>query len=231
MVGKAVQLASRDVRRQVAEVAAGHFKVPADAVELRDGRAWAGGDSISLADAVTRYFGVPGGELIGRGTVRGERGGLLGGIVPFWEAATAAVRVRVDRETGQVRVVDYVSVADVGKAINPQQCEGQDEGASAMGLGHTLSEEMLYGDGQLLNAGLLEYRVPTFADLPESFHSILIENEDGSGPFGAKGIGEGGLIPTSPAVASAIWEATGARPHELPVTPERLWRLLKEARR
>ncbi len=231
MVGKAVQLASRDLRRQVAEIAAGLFQVRADAVELHDGRAWAGSDSLSLGDVVARHFGLPAGELIGRGTVRGEVGGLLGGIVPFWEAGTAAVRLRVDRETGQVRVLDYVSVADVGKAINPQQCEGQDEGASAMGLGHTLFEEMLYEDGQLMNAGLLEYRVPTFGDLPESLRSILIENEDGSGPFGAKGIGEGGLIPTSPAVASAIWEATSARPHELPITPERLWRLLKEARR
>lgn len=231
MVGTAVQLGARDLRRQVIEIAAGLLKARADAVALRDGRVWAHGDSRSLAEVVTSHFGSPAGELIGRGTVRGERGGLLGGIVPFWEAGIAAVRMRVDQETGQVRVLDYVSVADVGKAINPQQCEGQDEGASVMGLGHTLFEEMLYEDGQLLNAGLLEYRVPTFGDLPESFRSILIENEDGAGPFGAKGIGEGGLIPTSPAVASAIWQATGARPHELPMTPERLWRLLREARR
>lgn len=231
MVGKAVQLAAQDLRRQVAEVASRVFKGSEAAVELRDGRAWAGGESLALGEVVARHFGMPAGELIGRGTVRGERGGLLGGIVPFWEAGTAAVRLRVDDETGQVRVLDYVSVADVGRAINPQQCEGQDEGASMMGLGHTLFEEMRYEEGQLLNAGLLEYRAPTFGDLPESFRSLLIEHEDGSGPFGAKGIGEGGLIPTSPAVASAIWEATGARPHELPVTPERLWRLLKEARR
>ena len=231
LVGKAVQLAARDLRHQVSEIAAGLFEARADAVELRAGRVWARGDSLSLAEVVARHFGLPAGELIGRGTVRGERGGLLGGIVPFWESGTAGVRLRVDQETGQVRVLDYVSVADVGKAINPQQCEGQDEGASTMGLGHTLFEEMLYEDGQLLNAGLLDYRVPTFGDLPESLRSILIENEDGSGPFGAKGIGEGGLIPTSPAVASAVWEATGARPHELPMTPERLWRLLKEARR
>ena len=100
-----------------------------------------------------------------------------------------------------------------------------------MGIGHTFFEEMLYEEGQLLNAGLLEYRVPAFGDLPESFRSILIENEDGSGPFGAKGIGEGGLIPTSPAIASAVWHATGARPYELPMTPERLWRLMRQVRR
>ena len=231
MVGKAVQLACSDLRRQIATIAAGLLQVDAGTVDMRDGQVRAGGRSLRLAEVVTGYYGLPGGELIGRGTVRGERGGLLGGIVPFWEAATSAVRVRVDRETGRIDVLDYASVADVGRAINPQQCEGQDEGAAMMGLGHTLFEEMLYEDGQLLNAGLLEYRVPTFADLPGSFRSILIENEDGTGPFGAKGIGEGGLIPTSPAVASAIWEATGARPHVLPMTPERVWRVLREARR
>ena len=228
MVGKAVQLACRDLRTQVTGIAARLLEADAAAVALRDGRAWAGEHSISFAEVVGRFFGTPGGELIGRGTVRGERGGLLGGIVPFWEAGAAAARVRVDRETGEVRVLDYVSVADVGKAINPQQCEGQDEGAAMMGLGHTLFEEMLYEDGQLLNPGLLDYRVPAFGDLPESFRSLLIQNGDGTGPFGAKGVGEGGLIPTSPAVAAAIWQATGARPHELPMTPERVWRLLRK---
>jgi CO/xanthine dehydrogenase Mo-binding subunit len=230
IVGKAVQLACQDLRHQVIGIASRLMEADPDAVELRDGRVWARESSLDLGEVVCRFFGMPGGELIGRGTVRGERGGLLGGIVPFWEAGTAAVRVRVDQETGQAQVVDYVSVADVGKAINPQQCEGQDEGAAMMGIGHTLFEEMLYDDGQLLNAGLLEYRVPTFGDLPDSFRSILVENGDGSGPFGAKGIGEGGLIPTSPAVAAAVWQATGARPHELPMTPERVWRLLKGIR-
>jgi CO/xanthine dehydrogenase Mo-binding subunit len=230
MVGSAVRLACQDLRRQVIGVASRLLDAGERALVLRDGRVWAGDASCSLAEIVTQSFGTPGGELIGRGTVRGERGGLLGGIAPFWEASAAAVRVRVDRETGQVRVLDYVSVADVGRAINPQQCEGQDEGAAMMGMGHTLFEEMLYEDGQLLNAGLLDYRVPTFGDLPESFRSVLIQNEDGSGPFGAKGIGEGGLIPTSPAVAAAVWEATGAHAHELPLTPERIWRLLRSAR-
>jgi CO/xanthine dehydrogenase Mo-binding subunit len=197
---------------------------------VRDGRVWAGTTSLGLDEIIVRYYGLPAGELIGRGTIRGERGGLLGGIVPFWEAASAAVRVRVDPETGHVRVLDYVSVADVGRAINPQQCEGQDEGAAMMGLGHTFFEEMRYEDGQLLNGSLVDYRVPQFDDVPDALQSILVENGDGTGPFGAKGIGEGGLIPTSPAVASAIWEATGARLHELPMTPERVWRAVGRTR-
>ncbi len=230
LMGKAVQLAARDLREQLVAIAAQLLEADLIAVALRDGAASAGGVSLRFDEVIARHFGLPGGELIGRGTVRGERGGLLGGIAPFWEVASAAVRLRVDRETGRVRVLDYVSVADVGRAINPQQCEGQDEGAAMMGLGHTFFEEMRYEDGQLLNGGLIDYRVPAFGDLPDSFRSALIENEDGSGPFGAKGIGEGGLIPVSPAIASAIWEATGARPHELPMTPERVWRALRKER-
>ena len=230
MTGQAVQAAARDLRGQITLIAARLLEADPGTVELRDGRAWAGGASLGFDEVIARHYGLPAGELIGRGTVRGQRGGLLGGIVPFWEAASAAVRVRVDRETGRVRVLDYVSVADVGRAINPQQCEGQDEGATVMGLGHTFFEAMQYEDGQLLNGSLVDYRVPQFDDTPDSLQSILIENGDGSGPFGAKGIGEGGLIPTAPAVASAIWEATGARQYELPMTPERVWRALRRAR-
>jgi CO/xanthine dehydrogenase Mo-binding subunit len=121
-----------------------------------------------------------------------------------------------------------VSVADVGKAINPQQCEGQDEGAAMQGLGHTLFESMQYADGQLLNPNLVDYRVPLFTDLPEQFHTILIENEDGPGPFGAKGLGEGGIVAAAPAVANAIYQATGLRMTALPITPEQMWRALKD---
>jgi len=230
MVGKAVQLASRDLRRQVLEIAARLLETAPHGLEIRDGRVWARDASLSFGEVVTKFYGLPAGELIGRGTVRGEGGGLLGGIVPFWEAAAAAVRLRVDRETGQVHILDYVSVADCGRAINPQQCEGQDEGASMMGLGHTLFEEMLYEDGRLLNGGFLDYRAPTFEDLPDTLRTVLVENEDGSGPFGAKGIGEGGLIPTAPAIAAALWQATGARLRELPMNPERVWRALRSGR-
>lgn len=230
MTGQAVQTAARDLRGQVIAIAARLLEVNPETIQVRDGRVWAGTTSLGLNEIIARHYGLPAGELIGRGTIRGERGGLLGGIVPFWEAASAAVRVRADPETGHVRVLDYVSVADVGRAINPQQCEGQDEGGAMMGLGHTFFEEMRYEDGQLLNGSLVDYRVPQFDDVPDALQSILVENGDGTGPFGAKGIGEGGLIPTSPAVASAIWEATGARLHELPMTPERVWRALRRTR-
>jgi CO/xanthine dehydrogenase Mo-binding subunit len=87
---------------------------------------------------------------------------------------------------------------------------------------------MQYADGQLLNPNLIDYRVPLFTDLPEQFHTILIENADGPGPFGAKGLGEGGIVAAAPAVANAIYQATGLRMTALPITPEQMWRALKD---
>jgi CO/xanthine dehydrogenase Mo-binding subunit len=110
----------------------------------------------------------------------------------------------------------------VGKAIHPLQCEAQEEGGVMMGFGHTFLEHMIYQDGQLLNPGLLDYRIPTMEDLPGEFRSILVENGDGPGPFGAKGIGESGLMPTAPAIANALARAIGVRLKELPLTPERV---------
>jgi CO/xanthine dehydrogenase Mo-binding subunit len=137
----------------------------------------------------------------------------------------------VDSETGCVKLNKYISVADVGKAINPAQCEGQDEGAAIQGLGHTMFESLLYENGQLINPNLIDYRVPFITDLPTVFESELVENRDGPGPHGAKGMGESGIVSIAPAIGNAIARATGARIRELPLTPERVWRALQNARR
>src|SRR5215207_5625897 len=94
------------------------------------------------------------------------------------------------------------------------------------GLGHTLVEQMVYEDGHLLNGTLLAYRVPRADDVPE-LECHFVENGDGAGPFGAKGAGEGSLVPVSPAVANALARLTGVRLRELPLTPERVWRALR----
>jgi CO/xanthine dehydrogenase Mo-binding subunit len=97
-----------------------------------------------------------------------------------------------------------------------------------MAIGHTLYEEMIYRDGQLANPGLVNYHVPKFRDIPEELHSVLIENQNGPGPYGSKGTGEGGLLPVAAAVANAVEDATGLRLYDLPLTPERVWRSLKD---
>jgi CO/xanthine dehydrogenase Mo-binding subunit len=173
---------------------------------------------------------MPGGELIGRGYMR-PGAGLVSTFPLFWETGMGGAKIDVDLETGAIRLEKYVTVADVGKAINPQLVEGQDEGAAIQGLGAALFESLDYEQGQPLNANLIDYRVPRFTDLPESFQSHLIENGDGPGPYGAKGMGESGIVSVAPAVGNALYRATGARVRELPLTPERVWRALRNDKR
>ena len=119
--------------------------------------------------------------------------------------------------------------SDVGKALNPQQVEAQDEGAAVMGLGHSLMEQLLLDDhGRIRNLGALDYRIPTMQDVPQALHSILIENQDGPGPYGAKGAGEGGILAIAAAVGAAINQAAGVEIRDLPLTPERIWRAIQE---
>jgi len=231
MTGRAVQEAAEDVREQLVRVAAGHLGATARDLTLEDGAVVHGERRLPYPDVLKLRFGMAGGELIGRGIVApGRTAAPLGGSTPFWEVAVGAAEVSVDEETGAVRVERYVSVADVGRAINPLTLEGQDQGAVMQGLGHTLLEEMVYADGHLLNGTLLLYRVPRADDVPAALDCRFVENGDGAGPFGAKGAGEGSLIPVSPAVANALARLTGVRLHELPLTPERVWRELRKRR-
>ncbi len=227
VMGNAVKAAARDLRQQLIVAAAQAFGVEPGDITLQQGEAFAGERRMSYGGIVSHYFGMPGGELIGRGYIRPGDG--IGSTFPlFWETGMGGASVRIDLETGALEVERYITVADVGKAINPAQAEGQDEGAAIQGLGHSLFESLQYDKGQPLNANLVDYCVPRFTDLPEHFESILVENEDGPGPYGAKGMGESGIVSVAPAIGNAIFRATGARIRKLPITPERLWRALNE---
>jgi CO/xanthine dehydrogenase Mo-binding subunit/aerobic-type carbon monoxide dehydrogenase small subunit (CoxS/CutS family) len=229
LVGKAVQEAAGDVAGQLLRIAAKALDVPATGLRLDDGAVVQAERRLDYSALLRAHFGMAGGELIGRGVVApGPTKAPLGGSTPFWEMAVGAAEVSLDAETGAITVEDYVSVADVGRCINPLACEAQDEGAVVQGLGHTLYEEMLYEGGQLMNGTLLAYRVPRAADVPDRFTCRFVENADGPGPFGAKGAGEGSLVPVSPAVGNALARLTGVRFRELPLTPERVWRALRE---
>jgi CO/xanthine dehydrogenase Mo-binding subunit len=229
VMGKAVEFAGADARQQILELAAEHFEAPEDAITLKNGEALAGGKKISYGELIHHHFAMQGGELVGRGYAHS-------GMAPdppnplFWEIGIGAVEVDVDRETGKVRVEKYVTAADAGKALHPLQCEGQDEGSAMMGFGHTFYESYHYEAGQMINSTMADYKVPTFEDVPHEFESILIEDGNGPGPYGSKGLGEGGIIPVAPAVANAIAWSTGARIRDLPLTPEKVWRALKNAR-
>jgi CO/xanthine dehydrogenase Mo-binding subunit len=181
----------------------------------------------ALPDVLKIHFGPTRGELIGVGEAGNayEPGHPLGGRAAFWELMCAACDVAVDAETGEVTIHRLALVSDVGKALNPHQVEAQDEGAAVMGLGHTLMEQLVLGeDGRILNLGSLDYRIPSIKDVPLEFHSELIENGDGPGPYGSKGAGEGGTLAVAAAVGAAINQAAGVAIRDLPLTPEKIWR-------
>jgi CO/xanthine dehydrogenase Mo-binding subunit len=153
----------------------------------------------------------------------------LQGSPAFFEFNCTAIEAEVDEETGDVLLARHVTVGDVGKALNPLQVAMQDEGAAIMGLGHTLMEHVIYDDkGRIRNLGAVDYRIPTSMDLPLELHSAMIENGDGPGPYGSKGVSEGSLLCVAPAVAAAVRDATGVVIRDLPLTPERVWRALQE---
>jgi CO/xanthine dehydrogenase Mo-binding subunit len=137
------------------------------------------------------------------------------------------VKVRVDEETGKVEVLEYVAAHDVGRAINPLLLEGQVYGGVVMGLGYALTEEVMLKDGKNMNANFRDYKLFTAKDAVK-IKAPIIETDDKDGPFGAKGIGEPGCVPTAPAIANAIYDAVGVRIKDLPITPEKVLAALKE---
>lgn len=139
--------------------------------------------------------------------------------------------MEVDESTGKVNVIRVVAAHDLGFAINPQMAEGQIEGGVAQGVGWALMEEMRYGrKGSPKDESFIGYKVPGALDMP-TIRAILVETQEEKGPFGAKSLGESALIPTAPAIANAIYHATGVRIRELPMTPETVLRAFKSQRR
>jgi len=226
VMGTAVLRAAQDAKKQLLQCAGKILKQKPNTLTLKDGQVvTASGQSLSYGKVIVDFFGSKAGEIIGKGLYKDKRNAkaVLGSTTTFWEVGWGGAEVEVDPDTGVIKVLKYVSVCDAGKAINPEQCEGQDEGAVMFGIGHTLIEEMAYEDGQLLNGNLVDYRVPTFEDVPAELETILLENGNGPGPFGSKGIGEGGLLPVASAIANAVDRAVGVRIKDLPLTPPKVW--------
>ena len=138
-----------------------------------------------------------------------------------------AVDLSVDEETGEVTIHKYVVAQDVGFALNPTYIEGQIEGGVAQGLGQTLSEEIVYREGRVLNANLTDYKMPTALDVPR-VESIIVEHPGLIGPYGAKGVGEPPNVEPPATVANAIAAAIGVRVTSLPITAEKIVMALRE---
>jgi len=231
VMGLSVQRAAQDLKRQILRHAARHLKAKPNRLLLKNGKVQDGNaQAISFEDLMKRTFGAKAGELVGRGAYQDVKSNkaALGSPTTFWEISWGGAEVEVDPDTGEIKLVKYTSIADVGQAIHPVLCEGQDEGGVMNAIGHSLLEEMVYKDGQLLNPNLIDYRIPTFGHLPKQFETILMENHNGPGPFGSKGTGEGGLMPVAPAIGNAVYRATGVRLYDLPLTSEKVWRALRQ---
>jgi CO/xanthine dehydrogenase Mo-binding subunit len=221
----AVQAACQDLKRELIDAAAGTRGGKPEDWRMLAGHLWYGEERVTLAEVVRAIS--PAGFLMGKGVHRTPAAqNPFQGVVPYWESSAAAAEVEVDIETGELRILRYATACDVGHAIDPAGCIGQLEGGATMGLGDTLYEETIYQDQQFLNGDPFQYRLPLMRDMPGELHTVLIENGDGPGPQGAKGMGQTAVSPVAPAIGNAIFEATGVRLRELPIGPEKLLRAL-----
>jgi CO/xanthine dehydrogenase Mo-binding subunit len=236
-MGNAVQDACEQLKAEILRAAARLHGGKPDEWQLTDGLlerapsppsspAVGEGVKVSLADLARP---LPEGEAL-RGSGFYEQTaspeGAGGATNNYWSPGVSAVEVEIDRETGDVRIARYAALADAGTIMHYHSARGQIEGGAILGLGATLFEEVVYGEGQLLNADPFQYRLPQLGDIPEDFETIILEAEKGPGPFGAKGIANTSIGCVAPAVGNAIYDAIGVRLTSLPFTPEKILRAL-----
>jgi xanthine dehydrogenase molybdenum-binding subunit len=237
VAGNSARGAARKVKSQLLEVAAKSMGENPEDLDIRDrtifskkdpekksplGKVlraahYTAGGSMIMAD----YFYDPTNENLDRE--------FKGNLSVTYAFGTHGVEVEVDKETGQVKILKYIAAHDVGKAINPMLLEGQVYGGATMGIGYALTERLILKDGKVMNSNFLDYKMLTAKDVP-NIDPIVVETNDPFGPFGAKGIGEPGSVPTAPAIANAIYDAVGVRIKDLPITPEKVLAALKQKR-
>ena len=226
-MGNAVIRAGEDVKRQLIELGAEQLE--------------ASPDDLQIVEGAVQIRGVPSSQVAFGDLIRaGRRGNLQGtgslttegGLDPetgqgiasvHWHHGASGCELEVDTETGKVEILRFVSAVFAGRVINPRLCELQVEGSVLFGLGQALFEEIAYEDGQILNANLSDYMIPSFEDLPRELEVSLLEGE---GNHEIHGVGETSLPQVSPVVANAIRDAVGVRLTDLPMTPEKVLRAL-----
>ena len=215
MAGSALAAAARDFGLAVKAAAARRFGCDAAAIELADGRATGpGGRSVDLAELSSDVPAIDGAYAAAKRT---------------YSYGAHAVHVAVDTGTGAVEVLDYMAVEDVGRIVNPHTLHGQCLGAIVQGLGGTLLEHLVYdAEGQLLTGTFADYLMPTASDFPRIAVHALERHPSPNNPLGAKGAGEGGIIPTGGLIANAVAHALrdqGGEPRSLPLSSQAVWQL------
>ncbi len=231
-VGPTVQMAAQDARDQLLLLAARKLDADPKSLTLAQGKVFITAHpekSVSMKDLAKEASASNGGPILGTGlarrTERFRKMEADKGVIDGPSYGIAAIKVKVDPETGVVTVLQCYSVWDTGFAINPDNCEGQIDGGVACGIGYALMEELILRNGKTLNNSIVNYHLPTSSDLP-GVTEELVEVPSNWGPYGAKGFGEGSNSPVAPAVANAVAAATGMRITELPMTPERVFKAL-----
>ena len=234
--GNATKRAATDAKQQILNIVAEEYKLNPSDLDIKAEQViniQTNSIVMSFDKALELCYSFNyGKQIIGRGsynpkttpvdfrTAEGNVSGSYG-----FEAQIA--EVEVNKENGHVKILKMWDAHDIGKAINPQSVEGQIEGSIAMGIGYTLYEDLKFRNGRVVNPNFANYRLPkSIGTVP--IETILIETNDPEGPFGAKGMGEASLLPTSAAIANAIDDAIGVRIKELPITPDKILKALHE---
>ncbi|MCK4803425.1 MAG: xanthine dehydrogenase family protein [Spirochaetes bacterium] len=236
--GNSTIRAGLDLRRKILHYGSMVLHIPESDLATRDGKIYSLSDpdkSIPFSAVSLGVFneegGQYGGPVIGYGVFTVEDGSFLDtetgqGRKPsaFWMFAAMIAEVEVNTETGNIRVVRFVSANDVGKAINPKMVQGQINGGAIQGLGSALFEEVLINrEGKVMNANMHDYKMPTIGDCPDEMISIPVETQPHpDGPFGAKGVGEPAMACPAAAIANAVADALGVRIYSMPLTPEKI---------
>ncbi len=236
VAGNSARIAAQKVKEQLLEVASRSLGEPPENLYIRDRMIFSKTDpekKSPLGKILRASHYTTGGRMVMAEHFYDPPNENLdsrefkGNLSVTYAYGTHGVEVEVDRNTGQVKILKYIAAHDVGRAINPMLLEGQVYGGAAMGIGYALMEQLVLKDGKVVNPDFRDYKILTAADIPD-IEAVTIETDDPFGPFGAKGIGEPGLVPTAPAIANAIYDAIGVRIKDLPITPEKILTALKE---
>jgi CO/xanthine dehydrogenase Mo-binding subunit len=238
--GNALRLACQDAKQKMFKMAANNLDVSPDKLFIKDGVIYVDGEDKSIK--VGRLF-IPlgylpkGGEILGFGTFSGPHEdedaetGQGKRVVTYYAHGANAVEVKVNEETGEVKIMRIGASFDMGQPINPKLCESQIEGGIGMGVGGAMLEEIVIDNGTVINPNFMNYKIPHSIDMPfmQDVVSVTVPVPHKEGPYGAKGFTEGALVGIAPAIANAIYNAVGVRIKDVPITKEKVLKAIKEA--
>ncbi len=225
-MGNAVHNACEKLKQELFSLAAQVKGGKPEEWRLIQGRLCWAETSFSIAEIIKVLGGSGVLKCVGYHSVRPmEKESAFAGM-DHWAPSAAAIDLEVNAETGELRILRYSVIADAGKALHYPSAKAQVDGGAVMGFGHALFEETIYEEGQLQNGDAFQYRLPVMKDIPEVFYSSMLEKEDGPGPFGSKGMSQTSIVTVAPAIGNAVYDALGVRVRSLPITPEKILRVL-----